>query len=196
MRTRLSIVTAAITLGLLLTACTPTDEPSPTPSATTASPTESPSPTPTETITPDPQTANIEEARQTVVDYIAVVNTVAQNSYATWTDLLPFWGAPAVTNPQSAVMQAEQADGSYMEGEVVLQNLTVVEYIADPTGTGYEQVRVDYCLDYSARTLHNADGSIMENQTLPRFMWSGLLQHQGGERWSFIELTAQRDVAC
>lgn len=201
MRTRLPITAAAVTLGLLLTACTPSEDPTPTPTTTS----ESPTPTETETTeeptteppAEDPQTVNIEAAKQTILDYNAVANEVGAAGFGTWQDeLVLFWGTPAVANPLSAYYQGAAEAGQRTEGESVIASIVVTEYVEDPTGAGHEQVRLEYCLDNSAVTTLDANGAEIPKSTPPRFTWSTFLQRQDSGRWTINEETAHVDRVC
>lgn len=202
MHTKLPLTTAAITLGLLLTSCTTTnDDPTPTPSTPTQSTTPTPeatTPEPTqEPTTPDPKTANIDAAKQTLLDYISAVNDVAADGFTTWHEELPkYWGTPAIANPNSASYEARVEAGEASEGDIVIDSITVTEYVEDPTGAGHEQVRLEYCSDNSAVINYDSAGEVIPRTATPRFLWDVLMQRQDSGRWTINEQTPYVDQVC
>lgn len=193
----------AVACGLLVASCSPSEEPTPMPTAveTTASPTPTETPTPTATPTPtpapiDPQTVNIEAAKQTVLDYVADVNTVSAAAYSGWEDLIWYFGTLELMDIYSDFLERQVAAGARSEGALVVISTVVTEYTADPTGAGFDQVRLEYCEDNSARTNFNADGSVREKTTPPRFIYEAVLLRQASGHWTFTELTAHTDRIC
>lgn len=203
MRNRLPITAVAITLGLLLTACTPSDDPTPTSTSTS----ESPTPNPTETSTSeepttepsaeDPQAVNIEAARQSLLDYIAAVNEVGTEGYTTWQEkLVMYWGTPEIANSLGAYYQTSADAGERSEGDAVVVSLEATEYIEDPSGAGKEQVRLEYCADNSAVTTYDAAGNPIAKTAPPRFTWSVLMQRQDVGPWTINERTPFVERIC
>lgn len=194
----------AVACGLLVASCSPSEEPTPMPTAveTTASPTPTETPTPTATPTPtptpiDPQTVNIEAAKQTVLDYTADFNEVSAAGYGDWQSRLSkYWGNAELMGLYGDLYQSALDEGRRSEGAVIVVSISSLEYVADPTGSGYEQVRLEYCEDNSARTNFNADGTVRPKNAPPRFVFEALMQHQADGRWTFNELTAHTDRLC
>lgn len=194
----------------LVGACSP-DEPEPSPTtaetsaatpttdAPTVEPTATPTvePTPTEVPTLTLEEQHVEEAKQTVRDYIDAFNAVAQGGYDGWYDSLSkFWGTPELAAPQEALYASLDAAGEYAEGNVTVDSLAVVEYLPDPSGTGYEQVHLTFCLDGTGQTSLAADGSDLGLNAAPRTSWRSIVQHQAGSFWNFTTLEINRDTQC
>ena len=187
-----------------LSGCTPEEEPTPSetassvteePSTETASP--SPTPTPTEAPTLTPEEVNVEAAKQTVIEYYAKVDEVAQEGYGTWTEkLLSYWGSPSVSDVNSAIYQAAADEGRTSQGDSVVASIEALAYTPDPTNSNHEQLSVEYCTDYSAIEIRDSQGAVIERTTPTRFTWSAQLQRQTDGRWTFAELQPQIDRTC
>lgn len=194
---------AALTLGaaLLLAACTDTapgneSTTNPTPEPTTAEPT-TPEPT-EEPTTLSEQDQNIQEAKDTVLTYYELSDEVANRGFEDWEVLLPYWGHPDIANPQSSLAQDRLEAGQYTEGRTAITSITVLEYTPDPTDSGGEQVRLEFCTDARNVTMFDADGTPTEFATPgpDTFVTELKLQHIDGERWTFIRRTPRVDEPC
>lgn len=194
---------AALTLGaaLLLAACgngDPGTDPtaSPTPEPTTAEPT-TPEPT-EEPTTLSEQDQHIQEAKDTVLTYYATVDEVGHRGFEDWEVLQPYWGHPDISNPQSSLYQDALEAGQYTEGDTVITSITVLEYTPDPTSSGGEQVRMEFCTDTRDVTMLDADGTPTEFATPgpDTFVTELKLQHINGERWTFIKRDPRLEEPC
>lgn len=194
----------AVVVGFGLGACTPDEEPTPTetpfsvteePSTETVSPT--PTPTPTETPTLTPEEANIEAAKQTVIEYHRLVDEVASEGYGTWTDkLIGYWGAPAVSNLYSVSFQASADQGRRGEGSTAISSIAVLEYLGSGAADSLDRIKLEYCADYANTTTYDNAGNQLAPSGLNRFVWGATLQKQVGGRWSYVELTSYNDRSC
>ena len=196
MRARFLVPALALTTGLALAACAPSEEPTPTVAETTASPTpsETPSPTPTPV---DPQTEKVRGASQTVLDFRASVNALAERSYEGWElEMTKYWGTPELMSRFDQYFRTAFETGRRVEGETRIESITILEYVEDPTGGGHEQVRLEYCEDNSAATHFNGDGTVLEKVGPIRLIYVAFLQRQDDGRWTFNELTADPDRIC
>ena len=194
----------AVACGLLVASCSPSEEPTPMPTAveTTASPTPTETPTPTATPTPtptpiDPQTVNIEAAKQTVLDYVADSNALSIAGYVGWeARMAKYWGAPELMALYGEFYRSAEEEGARAEGASTVGDIALLEYRADPTGAGFDQVDLEYCSDNSAVTHFARDGSTIEKNAPSRFVYEVRLQRQQDGRWTFTELTALTARLC
>ena len=200
----LSMTTAIALLG----ACSP-DEPEPSPTAAT-SPTEAPTPepttaAPTPTAQPTPtvertltvEEQHVAEAEQTVRDYYAAFNAVAQRGYTDWqANLGRYWGTPTLAAPQEAVLRAQDDSGEYTTGDILVDPFTEAEYIPDPSGAGFVQVRLGYCIDSSSVTIYAEDGVARDITASPRLHWRATLQFQSEGTWTFSDLALDPETPC
>ena len=198
MRALFFVSALVLVSGLAVASCTPSEEPTPSPTAveTTASttPVESPSPTPT---TVDPQTANIQAAKQTVLDYTADFNAVSQAGFVDGeATMFRYWGTPELMETYGTYFQMQLAAGARSEGEVVIASITALEYIENPSSTSHHQVRLEFCEDTSASTNLNRDGSVVEKDLPLRFMYEALMQLQDDGRWTINALEGYPERIC
>lgn len=187
-------ITAAGVLALgLLTACTPTDEPTPKP---TESSTSTPSPTPT-------PTAAAEPASDT--DAIAAGYATAQEYFRIWDEIVN--ENPADTSPIDAIAYESAKDavvrnaannaakGYTVKGNVKFTLLDGQSYAAPARGNGvteseYGQPILYGCVDYSEARAYDKDGtafpppnpSSVKVEVIARFF-------KAESRWAIISYT-------
>lgn len=194
----------------LVGACSPDEpEPSPTTAETsaeetpttdaptvepTATPTVEPTPTEVPTLTLEEQVGD--EATTALHGYNDLVNEVARAGYHDWQmKLSHFWGTPELVDSQSAQYESRVTEGLYMTGVVALDSVEVVEVVPDPTGTGFERVRLRYCADYSGRNVHTPDGTALQSAE-QRVPWETDLQRQGSPFYTILNLTPLEGQTC
>ncbi|WP_146197152.1 hypothetical protein [Serinibacter arcticus] len=191
---------------LALAGCSPQDEPGePETSETTteATPTETETetteaPTPTETETPPTvEEQHVAEAEQTVRDYHRRADEVGAEGFATWTDkLYMYWGSPEISNAMGAAFQSSADDSKRTQGSTAIPSMSLIEYIPDPSGAGYEQIRLQYCADYSELSTLDSGGMPIARTTPSRFTWEVLMQHQQTGNWTINEAKALVEQSC
>lgn len=193
-----------VVIAFGLSGCTPHEEP--TPSDTTTSVTEEPStetvsptptPTPTETPTLTPEEMNVEAAKQTVIEYYALVNEVSADGMTTWREKLDrFWGTPELKERRGATYQRAVDSGQTVQGTVAVELFDVIEYVPDPTNSQHEQVRLTYCADTSAAKTFDGAGVEVPRSAPGRYLWSALMQRQSEDVWTFTEMIPDIEAPC
>lgn len=191
-----AVAGVVLLLGCLVAACDPANSPTPEPTtASSASSATSESTTATASPTPSAEETHIAEAKQTLLDYNDALNRVFMSDYATWSAELPqYWGTPELTGAETSYYRGSFEDGETVEGTLVIDGLTVVEYVAEPEGR--EQVRLEACTDNSGIAYFAVDGSAIPKVGPTRYIDEYLLQNSGEGIWKIVDFTAHIDRPC
>jgi hypothetical protein len=168
---------------------TATGESSPSPTAKTP-----------EQVAAEAKQANIEAATQMLVDYYAKASAIANNHYQGWEELQQYWGTPEVIDIKTqGLSQAVQA-GRYTTGANRLASLEVTDYLSDDRMPGFERVSFRGCMDSSAVTGFNADGTKIVRDTTKnpnRIYVDYMVQHQGVDGlWTINTEDQHMDQPC
>ena len=165
---------------------------SPSPSASSAQP--SPSPTTPEQI----KAQNIADAKARLEKYYETTAQVANNGYKDWeSKLLPFWGRPQIWQPMSALFEGYRTEERYTTGAATVESMDVTEYRDDRSG--FEDVALDACVDFSKVTNFDAKGDEVERaEGAPvRYVMAYVMRHQGAQgSWTVHEEIPQTERAC
>jgi hypothetical protein len=195
---RLLIATMLVSaLVASATACTP-DDPQPTPTPTATSP--APTPTTTPTPTPDAQQQLIDEAKATYERYIEDRNEVEQASMAGWEErILPYLGTPELAAERRSYYEQAIQQGLRQTGEQVIASLTVTNFASDPSGSGFEQITLEACLDNGGVDIVTPEGQSVLLPGYPtRLITEAVLQRQGNENatWALSSESTKEDRPC
>lgn len=198
-RARQTTVGLALMLPLsVLLGCTSGDpDPTPTPTVTSPSPTQSPDPTPTASPTLDTQQQHIEEAKASYTTYISVSSEVEQAGMTDWqSKVMPLVSGELRDIVQNFYEQASE-QGLRQVGEPKIASMNVVEYVEDPTGAGFEQVRMEVCLDNSEVDVVDPAGNSVLLEGYPdRLLHDVLMQRQNSGRWTVTRNTTLEGQTC
>lgn len=183
------------------TTAPPTSSAAPTTQTPTAEPTtESPSPTPEETAPPEPTEEEVltAEAIAALEEYVALSNEVANDHYRDWQRLTKWWGTPEIVDSLAASYQEDFEAGSYTEGSSEIVDVSIVEFVADPTSSGHERVSLEYCLDLTDVRRFSAGGNEEDDaNSLERVPFAVTLQRMGqGANWGFVQRAASPEGMC
>ncbi|GAA1988710.1 hypothetical protein GCM10009718_27860 [Isoptericola halotolerans] len=184
----------AVVLAAALTACGADDG-----APSSAGPAQaSPSPSPSLDEAERAEQEHVEEAKAALAEYYEASDDVANDGYEGWQSLRGYMG-PQAWKSESSILELNATDGWSTTGRVELVSMTVVEYVEDPTGSGFEQVRIDVCSDVSSITVHDDEGDVVpRDESLPdSFTTVYTLQHQGpGEGWLINGRDAEVEQSC
>lgn len=186
-----------LTLALTATACDPSNgDPTPTPTETETT-TEEPTtdePTSEEPTTPSEQqirNQNIEEARQTYLEYREVWTEVGQNGFENWEQELTPYLSGSAAQTIIANTRAHADAGTRVEGTQEVVSAEASEYIDDPTGSGGEHIWFEVCLDSTDFSMVDENGDSVSNpptddegNPVMRTVSEVLMQHNQGESWT------------
>jgi hypothetical protein len=166
------------------------------------SPSASPSPTrvpPAKPTTPGQIRAqNIADAKARLVEYYETTAAVANSGYKGWRgQLVPFWGSFAIRDAMSAVYNERADSGQYTTGSASVESTRVVSYT--PAKRGFEEVKIEACVDFSDIQTFTADGNQVQRQAgaPTRYHLSYVIRHHGEDGvWAINAEEQHVERAC
>lgn len=180
-------------LAALLAGCTSGDAKAVASPSPVVSKEPTPSPSPTVSEAEARKQANVEAAEKLVVDYNHDLDEAYHNHLKDWGDLVDYWGGDLRVQKIKDYTQDAQK-GVYATGERVVAAQKVKDYAGDE---GRETVRLSVCMDYTALTGFDADGTKVDVSGSPRrYVTEFLVGHQGGQSWTIDEIKPLPDEAC
>ena len=192
-RRALTAVTTAAAV-VVVGACGSDEADGVVPLETAAAPATSPSAS-----TDSVEQEHVDEALALVTAYYDDLNELGRGGYAEGMRMRGYWSNSEAWQGKEATYAQRHEDGWRLEGGTEIVSTEVVEYVPDPTGEGYEQVRVDVCGDVSSSRMVDGDGAELEraDDVPDRYITQYLIAHQGPlDRWAIAELDAEVDRTC
>ena len=161
---------------------------------TTTRVTASSSPTPSVDAQDAAKAANEAAAGDAYQHYFDVSEDVGQRPGMTgWEDeVVPLLSGDYLQYMVNFYTQA-QGQGLRNTGPSVLVSSTPVDYVADPTGAGHEQVVLDVCIDGTKSGVVGSDGSSAGFGI--RGISAVTMQHQNGQ-WTVDKSEAKENETC
>lgn len=210
-RHRTTAVVGALVAAGAIAACSsifgpPLTSPNSTPTATvepspSSDPSAAPEPSPTPTVDPAQalQDQNTADAIAAFEAHIAAADRVGQAGMVGWeTEVLSTIGSGELREETVSLYTQLIEQGVRQTGDTEISSIVVTDYVADPTGAGHEQVRLDACLDISKAEMVNSGGESVLLEGFPtRLITTVLMQHQGpGGYWTVNESVTDQERPC
>lgn len=203
-RYRLTALTLAVSAGLALTACDPGEDPTPTPTTETSTEPTTTDPS-TEATTVDYQQSQIDAAREFIIDSYANIASVGQDGFTDWeARIFPYYSGLSADSELwqaiSGTYEQYEAAGVRIEGGTEIVTATATDWNEDPTGSGFDTVTFELCLDSTSVAYFNDDGTENTDYSSPDHGYPAEIEVMGQPDtdlgWSIMAQEADATATC